>query len=528
MTRFRRFRTLQWQLTASYTAVSLLILIVLFVGSSVGFLFFEVASGTRGTQIMQKMDDALATIVVADDASRDQIATQLFEKVMVNCQLPQNSNGGFKVFDLVDPTNVQPCLNRNDIYVGFETEPDRFDIFNDLERLVIWLPEEDALVVSRAGRRTETYSLDAREDMLVQSALNGTSSYMLRGMNTLVAAPVFAEGGENGRSPVAAVLLVEMAFNFSSLFRDASLSDFLLPIGALGLFALIVGGIGSYVVTRRVSKRIETLEQLSDEWASGNFGARSKDGSPDEIGRLGRQLNQMVAQLESLLEARTQLTAVEERNRIARDLHDTAKQQLFAADMQLYAAENLLDKDGQQARTHLAEARQLTQTIRAELTTLIDALRPAQLDGKGLFEAVRETAVLFQQRNNIEVTVQTSGEKELPLPVEQTLFRVLQEALSNVARHSQATEATLRLAAEKEQITLQIQDNGIGFAPAKTKTGIGLSSINERLTELGGTATIHTNPTNGTTITATLPLITQPPSYPTTQLTNHPTNGNVS
>jgi NarL family two-component system sensor histidine kinase LiaS len=129
---------------------------------------------------------------------------------------------------------------------------------------------------------------------------------------------------------------------------------------------------------------------------------------------------------------------VEERNRLARDLHDTVKQQTYAARMQLTAAKNLLGSNGQAAAEHIEAALQLNRETQQELKLIIDELRPAALEGRGLAQALTEYAARWQEHTGIIVTTSISSERSLPFDVEQVLYRVLQEALANVARHAEA------------------------------------------------------------------------------------------
>ena len=120
-------------------------------------------------------------------------------------------------------------------------------------------------------------------------------------------------------------------------------------------------------------------------------------------------------------------------------LHDSVKQQSFAAAAQISAAKTLLKRNPEAAETHIQEAERLTYDLRQELTNLIQELRPAALEGKGLARAVREYAADWSQQNGIPLDVRVQGERALSLEIEQAVYRMVQEALSNIARHSQAS-----------------------------------------------------------------------------------------
>jgi signal transduction histidine kinase len=174
--------------------------------------------------------------------------------------------------------------------------------------------------------------------------------------------------------------------------------------------------------------------------------------------------------------------------------------------MQLGAAQTMLDDDPAVAKSHLQEAEQLAHQAQQELTGLIQELRPAALEGKGLVDALHDYTEDWSRRTAIVAQVNVSGERPLPLPVEQPLFRVAQEALSNVARHSRAQIVTIYLAWQDDTFTMTIADDGRGFDTTSTAYGMGLGSMQEWLAQLNGRLTIHSTPGQGSKLIATLPL----------------------
>lgn len=282
---------------------------------------------------------------------------------------------------------------------------------------------------------------------------------------------------------------------------------FLVPLSILAsVFSIGLGTIYGYLTSRNLVQRLRVLSSAADAWSAGDFRVVSHDRSKDELGNLSRRLNQMAEQLQTLVTTRQQLAALEERNRLARDLHDSVKQQLFAISMQLASARTLLAN--QDAADRLLEhAESLTQAAQQEVMSTIHALRPAALHQVGLREAVRAYVASWSQQYGIAPTVESQGEAELPLVVEQELFRVAQEALTNVARHSAATQVTLQLIADRQAGTLTIADNGRGFDPQATEQhGIGLQSMRERVAALDGMLRIESRPGAGTRLIAEIPL----------------------
>jgi NarL family two-component system sensor histidine kinase LiaS len=315
----------------------------------------------------------------------------------------------------------------------------------------------------------------------------------------LVAAPVEDDGGQT----VGAVLVVARLPNLTGpLFIGTA-------VGALALAvpAAILGMIFGFLTAWGLTRRLGRLARAAQAWSRGDFSVVVKDRSKDEIGQLSRELNAMAAQLENLLQARGELATLEARNRFARDLHDSVKQQVFATSFQIAAARALIEDDTEAAEAHLAQADELVRQAQKELNVLIQEMRPAALEGKGLAGALRDYVRGWSQRAEIPAEVHVRGEREAPLQVEQALFRVAQEALANVARHSGANKAEVDLIYTADTLTLEVSDDGRGFDPAQDPgEGFGLQSIRERLMRLGGRVEVESAPDEGTRITCVCPL----------------------
>jgi signal transduction histidine kinase len=196
-----------------------------------------------------------------------------------------------------------------------------------------------------------------------------------------------------------------------------------------------------------------------------------------------------------------ELAVVEERNRLARELHDSVKQQVFAISMQLSAARTTLS-ESDKAFPAVIEAERLAQQAGAELTTLINALRPPGLESRTLPAAIQEYAKEWSRQNKIETEVNIDSTISLAPHVEQALFRVLQEGLSNVARHSQADWAAVTLKKEDHQIELMIEDNGIGYDAERIVKGIGLNSMRERIEAVNGSMEVSGRSPRGSCVAA--------------------------
>jgi NarL family two-component system sensor histidine kinase LiaS len=284
-------------------------------------------------------------------------------------------------------------------------------------------------------------------------------------------------------------------WTFSEIARQVGISLLFITI-----FAAVLGTIIGSLTARGLVSRLKKLFVSADAWSQGDFTVFVDDPSGDELGRLAQGLNHMAAQLENLLEERHQMSVMEERNRLARDLHDSVKQQAFAASAQLGAARAHFHPDPDEAEGHLVEAEKLLYEVRQELSDLIRELRPFALQGRGLATAVREYAVDCSNQTGIEIYVRTQNERTLPLEVEQALFRIVQGALANVARHSQANRAEIRLAYGVDELTLTISDNGRGFDVTKQHNGLGLRSMYERAEMINGELMVESALGRGTKV----------------------------
>ena len=267
-----------------------------------------------------------------------------------------------------------------------------------------------------------------------------------------------------------------------------------------------LGALFGFIMSRGLTRRLGALAVAADAWSEGDFRGFPQDKAQDEIGNLGRRLRHMAERIQSLVQAQHELAALQERNRLARELHDTVKQQSFATLMQVRAARNVLAAPGEALdretlERHLTGAEGLIKTSQQELGRLIAELRPAALEGQGLAAALRGYAETWAAHSRIPAEVQVQQERGLPLEVEQALYRVGQEALANVARHSRASAVTVRLSYAPRAVRLEVQDNGVGFDPAVAPAGFGLQSMRQRMEGVGGTLKVVSG-VGGTTVTA--------------------------
>jgi two-component system, NarL family, sensor histidine kinase UhpB len=199
----------------------------------------------------------------------------------------------------------------------------------------------------------------------------------------------------------------------------------------------------------------------------------------------------------------------DERVAIARELHDEAGQALTSIMVGLHLLEQDLADHPEAARVRIVELKKMAESVMGGLHQLAVNLRPASLDKLGLVPALRQFLEQFARQNNVEVISDLSQMEgtRLPPEVETALFRIVQEALINIARHARATSAGVILTRRNGVVTAIIEDNGVGFDPDKaTHTGrLGLLGMRERAEMLGGNLTLESSPGTGTTIYAEVP-----------------------
>jgi len=245
------------------------------------------------------------------------------------------------------------------------------------------------------------------------------------------------------------------------------------------LLGLIVSGVSIY--------RIHGLERRTErEW-------RRAEQAEQELRRLSQQLVQ---------------TQEAERKSISRELHDEVGQMLTALRVELGNLERLRGASEGEFGRKLEETRRLSEEALRAVRDLAMGLRPSMLDDLGLAPAVEWQAREFSRRFGVPVSVELDGRLEnLPDLHRTCVYRVVQEALTNCARHARATEIRITIHGGRDSIAMTIQDNGLGFDPAEASgRGLGLLGIQERVRELGGRVTVLSQPGRGTLLSAEVPL----------------------
>lgn len=202
------------------------------------------------------------------------------------------------------------------------------------------------------------------------------------------------------------------------------------------------------------------------------------------------------------------LAILDERNRIAREIHDTLAQGFTGIVLQLEAAEQSMFESPQHAATHIDSAKRLARESLNEARRSVWALRPGQLEQRDLAEAIRREAELLASEGSVSTRYRVTGtRRRLPVEVEGTLLRICQESLTNIRKHAAAHHADVELVFGDDVITLHVHDDGMGFDPALPRNGsFGLIGIDERARQCRGGARVTSAPGKGTHIEVEIPV----------------------
>ncbi len=489
------FQRWQWKLTLSYALVTAGTVVVL---SGV----LAVVGIATESQVQTRLFNSFYW---SKTAFQDNIPYLMNDHVGLQSWVERIQKQGFAWTDFQSYTVQESLEYANTLVKG--SQP--IYVLDPQLNLVAAAPLSDPSAIGKpfTGRRPNGLGFES----ILEAAQAGdknyfAQSYTLPDGSYVVAFPL----RKTDNDPVSAIVVYTVKpLQFAAPSDLSHYTTFFIIISVLMLLvALPVGAVFGWLASRGLRRRLTGLSSATQSWSRGDFSVQPRDRSGDEIGELTRSLTSMADQLQGLLQTRDELARVEERNRLARDLHDTVKQQTYAARMQLSAAKNVLESDPPAAAQHLESALQLNRETQQELRLIIEELRPAALEGKGLAEAVKEYAARWQQHTGIKVETAIKGERPLPLEVEQALYRVLQEALSNVSRHAEADLVQVTLSVAPDRLALIVSDDGRGFEPeAVAPNSLGLASMKQRMESVGGTLKVDSRLSIGTTVTAEVELV---------------------
>jgi NarL family two-component system sensor histidine kinase LiaS len=276
----------------------------------------------------------------------------------------------------------------------------------------------------------------------------------------------------------------------------------------------------SYRFGQRTQRKLDQLQVVMKQASAGNWDSRLPVEERDAFSGVHREFNVMLEQLEDRLkllqqlgerdimeEASSQEAAVlEERKRLARDLHDTVSQQLFALHMSASSLPKLLERDAEHAQKVMEQLIEMSSSAQRQMRGLIAQLRPMELQGRTLEEALERWFPDYCRQNGLQGTLEIQIRSDLSDAKEHQLFLIIQEAMANVVKHAEAQSVRLFLGETDRQISLFIEDNGLGFRGDQVRAGAyGLSTMRERAQKLGGEAEIVTKQGSGTRVRVSFP-----------------------
>jgi two-component system, NarL family, sensor histidine kinase LiaS len=488
-----QFSQLRWKLTWSYFTVTVAALIVaeLVVIVGISAYFFNKTRQTPESLLLEIMSGSYIQLgrkyLSANPPDTDGLGELLGQFTATVADITPIEIGNF-VLDIAS-TNI--------LYV----------IYTDAEGRLIDSVPHDFIQNTKSGDWLDTSEIPGLEDPFEAALVgkNQSQNLIQRVADDTItgAIPIYHN---NEPEEIVGVL----AFMHKSQYREILRSQqFARQIGISLVFITLIAGIFSTVfgffTARGLTARLDNLGRSAKAWSQGDFAVFFDDSNPDELGQLSNTLNHMATQLENLLNERQEISIIEERNRLARDLHDSVKQQAFAASAQIAAGLARMKPKSSSAQEHLQEAEKLVYEVRRELTDLIQELHPAALDVDGLVSTIQKYARENENLIGIPIRVSVQGERSLSREIERSLFRIIQGALANIARHSKASEANIKLEYFSDSIRLTICDDGVGFDINEYRIGLGLRSMRERTELLNGILTLDSSPGEGTRISIQCP-----------------------
>jgi signal transduction histidine kinase len=265
----------------------------------------------------------------------------------------------------------------------------------------------------------------------------------------------------------------------------------LAPLGIIGIMVLIRNFTSPILILTRTAQGIANTGDLTKTTTLHRH---------DEVGQMSQAFDQMIERLQQS-EDKAANAATEERTRLARDLHDAVSQTLFSASMISEVLPKIWEKNPEEGKRRLEEVRQLTRGALAEMRTLLFELRPAALADAELGYLLRQLAESISGRTRIAIGIQIDGICNPTSDVKIALYRITQEALNNVGKHSGATKASINMICQEGSIIVKVSDNGRGFDISNIKAGsLGVGIMRERAKKIGATVEIESKNGDGTTV----------------------------
>ncbi|OXM13023.1 sensor histidine kinase [Paenibacillus herberti] len=286
------------------------------------------------------------------------------------------------------------------------------------------------------------------------------------------------------------------------------------------LVFLLTSVVFGYSVGRRQQSRIDALHLALKQASQGDLSVRLPEQEGYALAAVYAEFNELAGKLDRRLQvmqrqnemnvlqqaASNEEAVLEERKRLARDLHDTVSQQLFAFHMSASSLPKLLQISPDRAGEVMEQLITMSSLAQKQMRGLIAQLRPLELEGRSLEDALGRWFPDYCRQNGLQGELDWRVKGSISEAKEHQLFLIVQEAMANVVKHAQASSVTLTLSESRSSLMLLLQDDGIGFRADQVRPGsYGLSTMQERAMQLGGEAAILSKPGGGTRIRVSLP-----------------------
>jgi len=315
----------------------------------------------------------------------------------------------------------------------------------------------------------------------------------------------------------SAVVGTLLSGHWGHLLEEAGIGPLVVSV----CFGILLGTVVNYQVIKTALRPLHKLREMVDRVEAGSTDGqiRLPEDTDSDVGQLAATLNSMLDRLDMRTR---QLRAIservinvqeDERKRIARRLHDDTSQSLSTLIINLERLESIIPADAPELQRRLITARKLATRTLEDLRNVIYGLRPTMLDDLGLAPAIRWYARSSLDEVGVQVKFDSMDESmRLPPQIETTLFRIAQEAISNIVRHAQAKSASIALWQDNDTACLWVEDDGCGFDLTHISTQalpmqrLGLLGIRERADLVGGEVTVDSAPGHGTRLEVHIPL----------------------
>ncbi|RDW19902.1 sensor histidine kinase [Oceanobacillus chungangensis] len=320
------------------------------------------------------------------------------------------------------------------------------------------------------------------------------------------------------------VTLLSLLLTIHVLFSPSwlTINSIFLFMGLYIVLATIISLYTGFKSSSTMKQRLDAMSVLISQYANGNYETTIHFMENDELSRIANELNELGAKLQNQVKSLQRMAdeksdfaktahkaaVIEERQRIARDLHDAVSQQLFALTMMAEAATKQFDNKPELAKQQIEDVSVAALQAQTEMRALLLHLRPVHLSGDSLKQGIEKLIVEIERKNSIDFKLVIEDELSLNDTIEEHVFRIIQESISNILRHANASKVDLTITKRARELFLHIRDNGKGFDVTKNatrNTSYGLKTMRERSEELGGTFIVRSNYDEGTYIDIRIP-----------------------